>query len=447
MIIFKEMLQRPVLGLLMLLIGLVLLLPGLQNFKLDASSEALVIQGDEAFKTYREVGNTFGNSDFLIATFTPKNNLFEPQTLSVIKNLESQLLDLEGISSVLSLLDAPIFFQPRVELGEIADNLKTLEDPAVDIQLAKEEILDNPIYSELIISPDGKTTALQIVLEENLEYRPLINKRYELLDKVQTPKVQDEINEINLAISKINDLESIKQKQLIENVRSVLNEFRSEGTIFLGGASMIEVDMMSFIESDLRVFGIAVAIVFGLLLFTFFGKISYVFLPLSNAVVATIFTASFLGLAGWKISVVSSNFIALLLILTISLTVHVLVRFNDVSREMNSVDDAIAEACKQMLFPCFFAAFTTAVAFISLIFGDIKPVIEFGKMMAVGMIFAFLLTFTFLPMMMKILINKKANEPHWIQSVPVSLVKFSHSAKNGIFLVSIFLMLALVYGF
>ena len=239
MIIFKEMLQRPVLGLLMLLIGLVLLLPGLQNFKLDASSEALVIQGDEAFKTYREVGNTFGNSDFLIATFTPKNNLFEPQTLSVIKNLESQLLDLEGISSVLSLLDAPIFFQPRVELSEIADNLKTLEDPAVDIQLAKEEILDNPIYSELIISPDGKTTALQIVLEENLDYRPLINKRYELLDKVQTPKVKDEINEINLAISKINDIESIKQKQLIENVRSVLNEFRSEGTIFLGGASML----------------------------------------------------------------------------------------------------------------------------------------------------------------------------------------------------------------
>ena len=445
--IFKQMLQRPVLGLLMLLIGLVLLLPGLQNFKLDASSEALVIQGDEAFKTYREVGNTFGNSDFLIATFTPKNNLFEPQTLSVIKNLESQLSDLEGISSVLSLLDAPIFFQPRVELSEIADNLKTLEDPVVDIQLAKEEILDNPIYSELIISPDGKTTALQIVLEENLEYRPLINKRYELLDKVQTPKVQDEIDKINLAISEINDLESIKQKQLIENVRSVLNKFRSEGTIFLGGASMIAVDMMSFIESDLRVFGIAVAIVFGLLLFTFFGKISYVFLPLSNAVIATIFTASFLGLAGWKISVVSSNFIALLLILTISLTVHVLVRFNDVRREMNSVDDAIAEACKQMLFPCFFAAFTTAVAFISLIFGEIKPVIEFGKMMAVGMIFAFLLTFTFLPMMMKILINRKANEPHWIQSVPVSLVKFSHYAKNRIFLVSIILMCGLVYGF
>ena len=447
MIIFKQVIQRPVLGLLMLLLGLILLLPGLQNFKLDASSEALVIQGDEAFKTYREVGNTFGNSDFLIATFTPNNDLFDQQTLSVIKNLESQLLDLEGVSSVLSLLDAPIFFQPRVELSEIADNLKTLEDPAVDIQLAKEEILDNPIYSELIISPDGKTTALQIVLEENPEYRPLINKRYELLDKVQTPKVQDEINEINLAISKINDQESIKQKQLIENVRSVLNEFSSEGTIFLGGASMIAVDMMSFIESDLRVFGIAVAIVFGLLLFTFFGKISYVFLPLSNAIVATIFTASFLGLAGWKISVVSSNFIALLLILTISLTVHVLVRFNDVRHEMNSVDDAIAEACKQMLFPCFFAAFTTAVAFISLIFGEIKPVIEFGKMMAVGMVFAFVLTFTFLPMMMKILINSKANEPDWIQSVPVLLSKFSHSSKNGIFLVSIFLMCALVYGF
>ena len=161
MIIFKQVIQRPVLGLLMLLLGLILLLPGLQNFKLDASSEALVIQGDEAFKTYREVGNTFGNSDFLIATFTPNNDLFDQQTLSVIKNLESQLLDLEGVSSVLSLLDAPIFFQPRVELSEIADNLKTLEDPAVDIQLAKEEILDNPIYSCLLYtSPSPRDATL-----------------------------------------------------------------------------------------------------------------------------------------------------------------------------------------------------------------------------------------------------------------------------------------------
>ena len=115
---------------------------------------------------------------------------------------------------------------------------------------------------------------------------------------------------------------------------------------------MIATDMMNFIKSDLAIFGIRVAIIFCLMLYLVFQNIWFVILPLSNALITTAFTASVLGLMDWKIRVISSNFIALLLILTISLTVHVLVRFNEVSREADSVDEDIGNNRNQMGMPC-----------------------------------------------------------------------------------------------
>ena len=170
---------------------------GLKSFKLDASSDALVIEGDEAFKVYRETGEIFGNSDFLIITFTPEFDLFSSQSLATIKSLDTQLNQLPGVQSVLTILDAPIFFQPKGALADLMSNLKTLESEDIDFAAAKEEILNNPVYSELIISPSGNTTAIQVTLEENSLYRNLIRKRYELLEFS------------NLSLSQKNELNNI----------------------------------------------------------------------------------------------------------------------------------------------------------------------------------------------------------------------------------------------
>ena len=373
--LFQFILKKPVLVMVFIVAVFLSAGIGLMNFKLDSSSDALVIEGDEAFKVYRETGEIFGNSDFLIITFTPNFDLFSPQSLATIKTLDIQLEKLPGVQSVLTILDAPIFFQPKVPLDDLMDNLKTLETEDIDFAAAKEEIINNPVYSELIISPSGDTTAMQVTLEENPLYRKLINKRYELLGLENLSLIQkNELNNINKQISQLNDDEAKQRANLIAQIRSLLAQHSNEGTLFLGGASMIATDMMSFIKSDLLIFGIGVAIVFCLMLYLFFQNIWFVLLPLGNAFITTAFTASVLGLMDWKISVISSNFIALLLILTISLTVHVLVRFTEVSRHSKSVNDAIYISLNQMVRPCLFAALTTAIAFLSLIMGDIKPV-------------------------------------------------------------------------
>ena len=426
---------------------------GLSNFKLDASSDALVLESDESLKTYREAEDEFGDSSFLIVTYEPKNELFSEYSLKKISQLESDLKNIDGVDSVLSILDAPIFFQPRVGLSEVSDNLKNLTDPEVDLNLAKEEIINNPIYKELIISNDGKTTAMQVVLKGNKEYNQLINSRYEILEKLDsrepltsktTNQLQNDLENINTRISEINNQESEFNKLLIAEIRQTLDIYRDEATIYLGGPSMIATDMMEYIESDLVIFGTAVALIFALMLYLFFGSLWYVLLPLLNAFLATFITAGFLGFMDWKISVVSSNFIALLLILTISLTVHLLVKINEIKKEKN-LRNAIVEGYGQMFAPCFFAALTTAVAFLSLTFGELKPVIEFGKMMAFGISIAFILTFTFLPCAIYLVSKIKTKDYLSLHKITSWILDFSNN--NKIIIGSSFIIIFIIFSY
>ena len=426
---------------------------GLNNFKLDASSDALVLESDESLKTYREAEDEFGDSSFLIVTYEPQGELFSDYSLNRIANLENDLKKINGVDSVLSILDAPIFFQPRVGLTDVADNLKDLTDENIDLELAREEIINNPIYKELIISKDGKVTAMQVVLRGNDEYDELISERYEILDTLSSKEVlslknktelQNRLNQINERISELNNQESEFSKLLISEIRGTLNKYKDEATIYLGGPSMIATDMMEYIESDLIIFGSAVALIFALMLYLFFGSIWLVILPLLNAFLTTFITAGFLGYMDWKISVVSSNFIALLLILTISLTVHLVVKINEIKKE-TSFKNAIIQGYDQMFAPCFFAALTTAVAFLSLTFGELKPVIEFGKMMAFGISIAFILTFTFLPCIFYLINNKPHKDFLSLYKINQSLLNFS--TKYKLFVVTSFLISFIVLCF
>ena len=413
---------------------------GLTNFKLDASSDALVLENDESLKAYREAEDEFGDSSFLIITYEPNQELFSDYSINIIANLENDLKNIDGVDSVLSLLDAPIFFQPKVGLTQVADNLKDLTFEDINLELAKDEIINNPIYKELIISNDGSVTAMQVVLRGNDEYDLLIKERYELLDILSSKEplsndvkanLQKRLIEINKRVSMLNNQESDFNKQLISNIRNVISKYKDEATIYLGGPSMIATDMMQYIESDLVIFGSAVALIFALMLFIFFGSLWFVLLPLMNAFLATFITAGFLGYMDWKISVVSSNFIALLLILTISLTVHLLVKINELNKQTNC-KDAIIQGYDQMFAPCFFAALTTAVAFLSLTFGDLKPVIEFGKMMAFGISIAFMLTFTFLPCALYFINQSNTKDYLSLHKVTQTLLNFSQNNRQFI---------------
>ena len=446
---------KPLIILALVFLTIFISFKGISNFKLDASSDALVLEGDLALKKYRENEEEFGDSSFLIVTYEPNNELFTKEALSTLEEIEQKLSSIDGVDSVLSLLDAPIFFQPKVSLTKVSDNLKDLTTEGIDLELAKDEIINNPIYKDLIISADGSITAMQVVLRANDEYDLLISKRYEILDSLSakepiTKEVRlsliKELQSINQRISSLNDNESKFNSNLVQEIRNILGFYKNEATLYLGGPAMITSDMMDYIKSDLVVFGSAVALVFAFMLYLFFGNIWFVILPILNAFFTTFVTAGFLGFMDWKISVVSSNFIALLLILTISLTVHVLVKINELKKESSDYKNSLIDSVNQMFLPCFFAAITTAVAFLSLLLGDLKPVIEFGKMMAFGISIAFIFTFSFLPSAISLLKESQSKDYLSLHKITNKILSLAKHNSLSIYLVFASTFCILIFG-
>ena len=437
----RIILRNSFLSFCILLVFLAALYPGASNLQLDASSDSLVLENDPDLKVYREMGNLFSDSDFLIVTLRPNDGIFNSKSLQRIGKIENDILKINGVDQVLSILDAPIIEQPKVSLSEIGDNIKYLLDENIDLKDAEQEILSNPIYQELIVSKDGTATAFQILLDKNEEYENLIQQRYDLLDSDQPNnlfEINQKIDEQNLKIQE-------KEKKIVAEIRSVISSNSDFGTLFLGGPAMIANDMIDFIKSDLSLFGLLVFIIFGFLLFLFFRDFKLAMIPLINAALVIYTTSSILGYADWKISVVSSNFIALLLILTISITVHVIERFIELKKE-DLDDHLIVETFNQMFIPCLFAVFTTGVAFLSLISGDIKPVLEFGKMMTVGIFVVFVFTFTFVPLSFNIFSFDTLQESSRVSRFPEAIGKNIISNKTMILSISMFATLLFLFG-
>ena len=440
--------QKPIV---VLAIGLILLLISafnIPNFKLEASSDSLVLENDDDLRYYREISNEYSTSDFLVVLFTPEKPLFSIESIENVRTLSDRFEELDGVSDVLSYLDAPLLFSPKRSMSELADNLKTIEEEGVDLNLAKQEFQDSPLYTELLVSKDGETTALQLNLIESEEYDAAIQKRYQLRQKKVEggeENIEGQINEVNSLISTLNNQEAKDRDKLIAEVREILRDSSEFGSLYLGGTAMIASDMMSFVKSDLNYFGVGVFIIFILTLGVVFRRLRWVVLPLSCSAVVGLFVVGFLGLVDWRVTVVSSNFIALLLIISISLSIHIIVRYQEIAGREQSLNqnELVSLTIQEMFRPCLYTALTTMVAFASLSISDIKPVIEFGKMMVMGILFAFIFTFTVLPSIMS-LINKLSSDSEKDFSKGLTLHFASFTSKNGKVVVGLSSLLLIV---
>ena len=413
----------------------------LSNFKLDASSDSLVLETDEDLKYYREISDDYSSSDFLIVIFEPKKDLFSKEVISQVRSMVDSFTEIEGVESVLSYLDAPLLFSPKMPMTDLVDNLRTLEDEGIDLDLARAEFQSSPLYTELLTDSSANFTALQLILEPSIEYDKAINKRYELLE---TGGSESALEEINTQIKLFNADASIKRDKLIANTREVMDDYQTIGNVYLGGTAMIASDMISFIKSDLQYFALGVLIMFIVTLGVIFKKIRWVIMPLASSGLVALFVIGFLGLMDWRVTVVSSNFISLLLIITISLTIHLIVRYQELcelNQEMNQ-KELVSMTVEQMLKPCFYTALTTIIAFASLGVSEIKPVIDFGRMMVAGIFFAFIFAFTLVPAVMVSLFSRDSESKDF--SKGITLVFSNFTTNNAKVVIGVALSLVIL---
>lgn len=378
------------------------------KFQLSASSDTLVLENDQDLKYYREIKKHYGSDKYLIITYTPYNNdLFHEETIADLIVFHNKLTTVKQVSSVISMINAPLIQSPQISFADLLDGkINTLENPQTSRTLAKSELISSPLYNNLLISSDAKHTALLVNLKTDEIRQTLLDKRDILYNKNLTTKLNNtETKQLELLSQKIKLRDEILLQQeddTIKQIRNIIAEHHDKAKLYLGGVPMIVVDSINFIHNDIMTFGFGVLCFIIVLLLIAFRSISLIIMAIIICLIVSIIMVGFLGWVEWPVTIVSSNFISLLLIITLSINIHLIVSYREfyANSPTKNYKSLLNMTVKRMFTPCFYTAITTIIAFASLMISDIRPVIDFGWMMTIGISTAFIVSFILFPILM-----------------------------------------------
>jgi uncharacterized protein len=396
------------------------------KLEIDASAETLLLDDDKDLKFFREVNKKYDSSDFLIVTYSPKSELLSKDSLETIKNISEEFVKVKGIESITSILNVPLLQSPIRPISDLVSGVDSLETKEFDKNLVKNELLNSPLYSNALVSSDFKTTALVLNLTKDTKYFELLEKRNTLLAKKRENNLtKDENKKLENVIIEFKSYRDVLRKSEtieIQNIRNIIKKYESSGKIFLGGVNMIASDIVGYVKNDLLIYGTSLLLILVFILWYIFRHIRWIIIPLFICLVSVISTAGTLGLFGWEVTVISSNFIALQLIITISIVLHLIVRYRELNVKYKNASQykLVINTVLSKFNPSFFAIITTITGFGSLVLSNIEPVINLGLMMSTGIAISLVLSFLIFPVIL-IMMDKK--DEHEQENTRFSFIK------------------------
>jgi len=380
-----------------------------QYLSIDASAETLLLENDQDLKLTREVHGRYISPDYLVVSFSPKEDMLADSTLSTIRNLKEALLKIDGVESITSILDVPLLQSPPKPIQEVIGNVQTLESPNVDRSLVQKELTTSPLYAHNLVSNDFKTTAIMVNLKDDVKYTELLTARnkYILLSQERALSKEEKLQfeAAKKEFKAYRDSTRDVTHQLIENVRTVLKPYKGEGDLFLGGVMMIADDMISFVKNDIEIYGVAILVIMIVILWIIFRQVRFVVLPIIVSISAVVITTGINALLGLEVTVISSNYVAMQLITTLSLVIHLIVCYREEYALYPNVSqkELLGVVFERMSIPSVFVILTSVAGFGSLMTCDILPIIDLGNMMNIGVTISLLVTYTLFPAMMMLL--------------------------------------------
>ena len=382
----KNIIEKPKLVISILLLILITAFYFSKEFRLDASSETLLLEDDQDLKYLNEINDRYGAKEFLVLTYSPLGKMNSKETIKNLSLLKNDLKNLNWVHNVITLLDIPLLETTNESLVKRIQNFKTLESDDIDKERGFNEILNSPVFRNFVISEDGTTSGIIVYIKPNKEITKNKSKK-----------------EIEIFKDKIKK----ERHQNILEIREVIKKYNQNAQIYLGGIPMIADDMMTFIKNDIVTFGLGVLGFIILTLWYVFRKLIWIIIPISSCFFSVVLMIGFLGFVGWKVTVISSNFIALMLILTMAMNIHMSTRYLQLSKQFPEINkfEILTLTTRKMIWPIFYTVITTICAFMSLIFSEIKPIIDFGWMMTFGLVSSLTITFTLVPSLLNFVKN------------------------------------------
>ncbi len=406
--------ERPALALIGLLVLLAAVATGVPKFRLDASADSLLLESDPDLKQFRDLAKRYGTRDFLFMTVTPNQALLGKDSLSLIRALRDELKALPTVESVTTVLDVPLVKNVSGGLTKVVSNYRTVNAPDLDPVKALDELTHSPLYRNMVVSADGKTTAIRVTLKPPPDnFADLQYERGELLYRRAqghaTATERARLAEIEPRYQVLKDGVDAANHATVEQLREVMRSHSHAAELHLGGVAMIADDMIGYVRNDIVVFGTASFLLAIGMLGYIFREVRWVIIPVLNCAFITIGILGVLGLVGWKLTVISSNFLALTLILAISINIHLIVRYRELYRERPDLShrDRVRQVCRDMASPCMYTSVTSIIGFGSLLSSDIRPIADFGAMMSLSLVLVYFVVFTLIPALMILLPDRE----------------------------------------
>jgi predicted RND superfamily exporter protein len=450
--LYKKFLERPKLILITLILILSFSVYNAKNFQLDASADSLLLENDPDLNYLRSVNERYSSEEFFVITYSPKKKINE-ESLKELKKFVDEINNIKWVSKSISVLNAPLFESSDLPLIEKIKNIQYIVTPGIEINRALNELKNSPVYKKLIINEDATTFGIVVYIKDNKEYLSALKTNKNFLDKQQNNKLSEKDLKDFEAHNKI--LEKLKKEhnKNLEfyniEIRSHISKYKNIADINLSGIPMIADDLISFVKKDITVFGSGVFIFIIITLWFIFRDIRWVVFPLLSCLLSIAIMVGMLGYLNWKVTVISSNFISLMLILTMEINIHYVERYKQLQAEFpKKKENYLAYLTTTKIFtPILYAVLTTALAFLSFIFCDIKPVIDFGWMMTLGLFISLFVSMILLPYLI-IKFKPKATPIHESKDSKLAQI-FASIALNQRLLVltlSTIILILSIYG-
>jgi predicted RND superfamily exporter protein len=450
--LYKKFLERPKLILITLILILSFSVYNAKNFQLDASADSLLLENDPDLNYLRSVNERYSSEEFFVITYSPKKKINE-ESLKELKKFVDEINNIKWVSKSISVLNAPLFESSDLPLIEKIKNIQYIVTPGIEINRALNELKNSPVYKKLIINEDATTFGIVVYIKDNKEYLSALKTNKNFLDKQQNNKLSEKDLKDFEAHNKI--LEKLKKEhnKNLEfyniEIRSHISKYKNIADINLSGIPMIADDLISFVKKDITVFGSGVFIFIIITLWFIFRDIRWVVFPLLSCLLSIAIMVGMLGYLNWKVTVISSNFISLMLILTMEINIHYVERYKQLQAEFpKKKENYLAYLTTTKIFtPILYAVLTTALAFLSFIFCDIKPVIDFGWMMTLGLFISLFVSMILLPYLI-IKFKPKATPIHESKDSKLAQI-FASIALNQRLLVLTFstiILILSIYG-
>lgn len=384
-----------------------------QFLSINASAETLLLENDIDLKLTREVHGRYISPDYLVVAFSPKEYMLSDATIATLRALKESLLHVDGVESVTTLLDVPLLDSPPMEISEVVKNVRTLSSSDINKTMVEKELTTSPLYANNLLSSDFKTTSILVNLKEDATYVKLLKARNVFVELQRTRALSSEekkqYESSKRAFKEYRDSTKNEVHYLIEKVRSALDPYRKDGELFLGGVEMIADDMITFVKGDIAIYGTAILLIMVLILWVIFRQMRFVVMPILISFCAVIITTGVNALVGLEVTVVSSNYVAMQLITTLSLVIHLIVSYREeyALYPHFSQKELIEVTLKRMSVPSVFVILTSVAGFGSLMTCDILPIIDLGTMMNIGVTVSLIATYLLFPSMMMLFSKKE----------------------------------------